>query len=294
MSGFAILNPTYIHAMNKQLLNRLRNIEGFLFDMDGTLVLGDQRNHGLNPLPGAIEFLTLLSKRNIPFVVLTNGTVRSAKDYAPVLSRVGLPINESSMMTPSSVAAEYFSRKGYKRIMVLGCDGVWQPLVDAGLKVVLSTEPEPGRVDAVYSGWYREFTMHDLEAACHAVWDGAIPYSASNAPVFATAQGRGIGTSGAISAVIKSVTGRNARVLGKPSMEALRYAARRLGVQMKNMAVVGDDPKLEVPMAHKGKSLSIYVHTGTGDGNAFKNVPKYRHPHISVTSVKELLLLYVG
>src|SRR3970040_1665544 len=115
--------------MKKEILNRLRNIQGFMFDMDGTLVLGDKVNHGLNPLPGAIEFLTLLSKRNIPYVVLTNGTVRSAKDYAPVLSKIGSPINEASMMTPSSVAADYFPRRQYKRIMVLGCDGVWQPLI---------------------------------------------------------------------------------------------------------------------------------------------------------------------
>jgi hypothetical protein len=59
--------------------------------------------------------------------------------------------------------------------MVLDCEGVWRPLVDAGLEVALSTAPDPGTVDAVYFGWYREFTVHDLEAACHAVWDGAIP-----------------------------------------------------------------------------------------------------------------------
>ena len=280
--------------MNKTILKRLRNSEGFMFDMDGTLVLGDKRNHGLNPLPGAIEFLNLLTRRHIPFVVLTNGTVRSPKDYAPVLNKIGLPVDERSMLTPSSVAAEYFVRRQYKRIMVLGCEGVWQPLVDAGLEVVLSSAPEPGPVDAVYFGWYREFTMHDLEAACHAVWDGAIPYSASNAPVFATAQGPGIGTSGVLSAMLKSVTGKSARVLGKPSLEALRCAARRIGVPLKNMAVVGDDPNLEVPMAHKGKAMSIYVHTGTGDGESFKGVPKHKHPHISVTSVRELLRLYVG
>ena len=36
-------------------LARLRAVRGFLFDMDGTLVLGDRRNHGLRPLPGALE-----------------------------------------------------------------------------------------------------------------------------------------------------------------------------------------------------------------------------------------------
>ena len=264
-----------------------------MFDMDGTLVLGDKVNHGLNPLPGAIAFLKHLEKKNIPFVVLTNGTPRTPEEYARVLSKAGLPVTEHSMMTPSSVAAEYFSRR-YRRIMVLGCEGVWRPLVEAGLEVVLSTEPDPGPVDAVYYGWYREFTMHDLEAAARAVWAGAQPYSASNAPVFATAQGPGIGTSGAISAVIKHVTGRSSKVLGKPSLEALRCAGRRLGVPLKNMAVVGDDPNLEVPMAHKAKSMSIYVHTGTGGGDGFKGIPKDRHPDISITNVGELLKLYTG
>ena len=82
--------------------------------------------------------------------------------------------------------------------------------------------------------------------------------------------------------------------MGKPSLEALRCAGKRIGVPLQNMAVVGDDPNLEVPMAHKGKSMSIYVHTGTGDGDAFKGVPKHKHPHISVTSVKDLLRLHAG
>jgi HAD superfamily hydrolase (TIGR01450 family) len=280
--------------MKKQILKRLRNIEGFMFDMDGTLVLGDRANHEFRPLPGAVEFLTHLTQINIPFVVLTNGTVRTARDYAPVLSKAGLPLKEHNMMTPSSVAADYFTRRRYRRIMVLGCEGVWRPLADAGLEVVLSTAADPGPVDAVYLGWYREFTMRDLESACHAVWDGATPYSASNAPVFATAQGPGIGTSGVLSAMLKSVTGRSARVLGKPSLEALRSSARRLGVRPENMAVVGDDPNLEVPMAHKGRAMSIYVHTGTGGGRAFKDVPRHRHPHVSVPDVRELLRLYTG
>ena len=130
--------------INKKTLARLKSIEGFLLDMDGTLVLGDLVNHGLNPLPGAIDFLKHLSRRKIPFVVLTNGTVRTARDYAPVLSKAGLPVAEHNVMTPSSVAADYFRRRRYRRIMVLGCEGVWRPLVDAGLDIVLSNEPDPG------------------------------------------------------------------------------------------------------------------------------------------------------
>ena len=35
-------------------LDRLRAARGFVFDMDGTLVLGDRQSHGLRPLPGAV------------------------------------------------------------------------------------------------------------------------------------------------------------------------------------------------------------------------------------------------
>jgi hypothetical protein len=39
-------------------LDRLANARGFVFDMDGTLVLGDRRNHELRPLPGAVEIIS--------------------------------------------------------------------------------------------------------------------------------------------------------------------------------------------------------------------------------------------
>ena len=39
-------------AHSAAVLERLRGSRAFVFDMDGTLVLGDKTNHGLNPLPG--------------------------------------------------------------------------------------------------------------------------------------------------------------------------------------------------------------------------------------------------
>jgi len=88
---------------------------------------------------------------------------------------------------------------------------------------------------------HRWKTFDALEAACHAVWGGARLYSASQALYFATATGRAIGTSRAITAMIRSVTGCTVHVIGKPSLDALRAARRRLGVPMADLAVVGDD-----------------------------------------------------
>jgi 4-nitrophenyl phosphatase len=179
--------------MNEAVISKLKNTKGFVFDMDGTLILGDKKNNNMNTLPGAAEFISLLLENNIPYVVMTNGTARSPRDYVKVLSEAGIPMDDNTMMTPSSVAAEYLVRQGYKKVMVLGCPGVWEPLADLGLEVVLSSIEDPGKVDAVYIGWYREFGFIDIENAWLAVRDGAELYTASDVPFFATANGPGIG-----------------------------------------------------------------------------------------------------
>src|SRR5579859_527513 len=160
---------------------RLRHARGFVFDMDGTLVLGDRGGRGLRPLPGAVEIISWVTGRGLPSVVFTNGTTR----------------------TPARLAG----------------------------------------------------TMREI--------------GASQTPFFAVDGGRALGTSRAISAMITSLTGCAVRVVGKPSLDALRSAAERLGASPARLAVVGDDPRLEVPMAHRGRSLAIAVQTGLGAAAAY-------------------------
>jgi NagD protein len=262
-------------------------VAGFVFDMDGTLVLGDQHNHGLAPLPGALEITGWLERRGVPFVVFTNGTTRPPAHYARSLRQAGFTLADAAMLTPAVSAADLFTRLKFRRVLALGGEGLREPLENAGLEVI---EPV-GRpqADAVLIGWYREFTMDGLEAACHAVWNGARVYSASQALFFATAGGKAMGTSRAIAAMLRELTGCRIHVIGKPSLDALRCAARRLVVKAANLAVVGDDPTLEVPMAHRGRALAIAVNTGLGNADSFARLPAARRPHISVAGLEELL-----
>jgi HAD superfamily hydrolase (TIGR01450 family) len=271
---------------------RLRAARGFVFDMDGTLVLGDASNHGLRALPGAVELTRWLAQRGVPYVVFTNGTGRTPRDYAGALRSIGFTLPDQAMLTPASSAADLFVRRGYRRVLALGGDGLAVPLREAGLEVVApGGKPE---VDAVLIGWYREFTMDSLESACHAAWNGAAVYSASQARFFATSAGRTLGTSRAIAAMIKDLTACRIHVAGKPALEALRCAGRRLGLRLKDLAVVGDDPSLEVPMAHRGGALAIAVSTGLGGAQDYAGLPERRRPHLLLGGVDELLLLCAG
>lgn len=269
---------------------RLRAVRGFVLDLDGTLVLGDSRNHQLTPLPGALGLTRWLTRRHVPFVILTNGTTRTPRQYAETLRELGFAIADEAMVTPATSAARLFPRRGHRRVMALGNDGLAGPLRDAGIDVV--APGERAAADAVLVGWYPDFTMRALEAACHSVWAGASLYSSSQSMFFATAGGKALGTSRAISAMIRSMTGCRVQLVGKPSLHALRCAASRLGVPLRDIAVVGDDPGLEVPMAHRGRALAIAVGTGVGAADSFDHLPDARAPHLSVAGVDELLAIW--
>jgi NagD protein len=290
---------TTVPSVSGDALSRLRAARGFVFDMDGTLALGDRVNHGLTPLPGAAEMLRWLRERELPYLVFTNGTNRTPAHFAAVLRDAGLDVPDARMMTPASSAVVIFRRRRYQRVMVLGGDGLTEPLRAAGIEVLPPVEAapdsrpaeEPKEVDAVFVGWFREFTMSHLEAACQAVWSGAALCSASETPFFAAAGGRALGTSRAISAMIRSITGCRLTVTGKPSLSALRAAAAQLGLPTRDLVVVGDDPLLEVPMAHRGRSLAVAVQTGLSGPDAYDHLPAGQQPHLHLRGVDELLSL---
>jgi 4-nitrophenyl phosphatase len=133
---------------------RLHAARGFVFDMDGTLVLGDRSNHGLRPLPGAVELTTRLAERGVPYVVVTNGTTRTPQEYAQTLRAIGFDVHDNAVITPATSAVEVFTRQDHRRVLVLGNDGLIHPLWAAGIQVVAPT----GRptADAVLVGWYPE------------------------------------------------------------------------------------------------------------------------------------------
>jgi 4-nitrophenyl phosphatase len=269
------------------VLDRLRRVGGFVLDMDGTLVMGDRNNQGMVLLPGAQSLLQTLVERGTGFCIYTNGTVKTPQQVADVLQGLGLPVGADRALTPASTAVDVFLERGYRRVMVLGGTGITEPLEAAGIETVPPLRGTP--CDAVMAGWFRqELTFDALEAAVFAVFDGAQMYSASQSLFFATAEGRSLGTSRAISAVVRDITGREATVVGKPSPAALRTAARRLGVQPEQLAVVGDDPELEVPMAHAGGAFAVAVHTGIGHAESFSDLPAEVRPHLDLPDVGAL------
>jgi 4-nitrophenyl phosphatase len=270
-------------------LQPLPPIKGFMFDVDGTLLLSDRSLGGYEVLPGAIEVLAALKERGVPFVLLTNGSAYPPPEQAAKLRKVGLPIDAEQMITPSSVTADHMSRRGIKRALILGVRGVGYALEKVGIATVYTGERGASEVDAVYVGWHPDCAMKDIEAACHAVWGGAKLYVASDVPFFATKHGRTIGYSFTIAGAIRRLTKARAELTGKPSLHALRFVAKRLGVRMREVGVVGDDPIVETLMARRGGATALAVTTGMTKLEDWLRQPAKRRPHRVLTNLVEVL-----
>jgi len=260
-----------------------------MFDLDGTLVLADRSLSGYQVLPGAIELLCELKARGIPFVVLTNGTNYPSSEQAPKLRALGLPIPDDALLTPSSVAADLMPRRGVKRALVLGTPGVGHALTQVGIQTVFPNDEGTDKVDAVYIGWHPDCRMKDIEAAVKAIWNGAELYVASDVPFFATAGGKSMGYSYAISAAVRRITRAPMILTGKPSLHALRSVAKRLGIPLSKIGVVGDDPLVEMIMARRGGAVGFGVTTGITKAREWAKQPLGRRPHRVLRSLGELL-----
>lgn len=265
--------------------------QGVMFDLDGTLILSDRALGGYQVLPGAVELLTELERRGMPFVALTNGSAYAAAEQAPRLRALGLPIADDRLFTPNSVAAGLFRARGLGRVMVLGISGVAAALEAEG---IATCAPGDDGADAVYVAWHPDCTMADIHAACAAVIDGASLYSASDVPFFASKSGRAFGYSCAIGGAIARVTGVEPEVTGKPSQAALRFVAERLGVPVERVAVVGDDPRVETAMARAGGAIGIGVTTGTTSAEEWGGVPAAQRPHVVIPCVGDLAPFLFG
>jgi 4-nitrophenyl phosphatase len=264
-------------------------VRALVFDVDGTLLLSDRALGDYELLPGAVEVLSELRRRAVPFALLTNGSAYAPAEHAAKLRGAGLPVDDEQMITPSSVAADLMHRRGIRRALILGTDGVGQALRDAGIETTYQGVPDAAQVDAVYVGWHPKCGMPDIESACQAIWAGAKLYVASDVPFFATKQGRTFGYSYAIVGAIRRMTKAPMILTGKPSLHALRFVAGKLGVAMRHLAVVGDDPLVEIVMARRGGAVAVGVTTGVTGPAEWARQPPARRPHHVLNSLQELL-----
>lgn len=283
--------------MNRdELLTRLGDVRGVMFDIDGCLVISDgPSGKGGRALPGAHEAIDLVRRTGRSMSVFTNGSMQTPHQIAESLRSLDLDVRDEEVLTPAVVAAETMQTLHPGRpLLVFGGPGVQHDFLTRGLDVVdldRALAGEPTNAAAVVIGWDVEFGRNKLQIAAEAVLAGAPIYCTSDARSFASEHRLNVGVSGFIAAGLSHVTQRPYRVLGKPAPEAFEVLTRRLQVAPEQMLIIGDDLTLECAMARRGGALGALVTTGTHSAADADQAPPEHQPDFIISALGELLEL---
>ncbi len=114
---------------------------GFMFDLDGTLLLSDRSLGGYEVLPGAVEVLTRAARAR-PFP--TWCSPMAAPIRRPSRPRgcasLGLPVADEQMLTPSSVTRTVMRATRRAARAGAGIRGVGHALREAGIAIAFTGE----------------------------------------------------------------------------------------------------------------------------------------------------------
>ena len=141
-----------------------RYYRGYIFDLDGTVYLGDAL------LPTAGDTIRSLRKRGCRTVFISNNPTHTRQEYAARLARLGLPTAVDDILNSSQVMVDFLKqRMPGARLFVVGERPLCEDLLSAGFQL----EEEPQRVEAVIASFDRTFVYRKLQIAFDAIRSGA-------------------------------------------------------------------------------------------------------------------------
>lgn len=232
---------------------------GVLLDIDG--VLCDQ----LGLMAGAKDFVSTLVKKNIPFMCLSNNTLKRRSDMSEHLKELGLPIRTEQIYTSAMATARFLAQQNSEaRVYVLGSGGLITALEKNNLNIV---EEKP---DYVIVGEGRDYTLAMLDKAIKFLKEGARLVTVNMDNQRATAFGLRSGC-GSIVKLLEDETDKKALNLGKPSPLMLRSARKLLGMRASFTVMIGDHMENDIYGGIQLGYYSVMVMSGRASEEEMKN-----------------------
>ena len=210
----------------------LQKIHLYLFDMDGTLYLGNRLYDFTK------ELLKTIKDSGRRYLFMTNNSSKSVEDYINKLKKLGIEATREDFIT-SSQATAYYLKKNHPdcRLYVCGTGSLKAELMREGFVV---TE-HLADVDCIVMGFDTELTFQKLEDVSRLLLTREnIPYIATNPDYVCPTEFGSVPDCGSVCDMIYNATGKRPVVIGKPSPLMPELAMAQYGYCPEETAVVGD------------------------------------------------------
>ncbi len=231
-------------------------LDGYVFDLDGTIYLGD------DPLPGARRLIEALAALDRKVLFLSNNPTSSPAEYVHKLARFGIAATpEQVLNTVDTMTAWLLADHPEATVFPIS----EQPLKDALAAAGIRMSEDPREIDIVIASYDRGFDYRKLQIAFDAIrTEGRAFLVATNPDRFCPFPGgRGEPDAAAIIGAVEGCTGTTLRRhTGKPDPYMLAAALARLELPAERCVMIGDRLMTDIRMALDAGMPSALVLTG--------------------------------
>ena len=231
----------------------IKRMKLYLFDMDGTLYLGD-RLYAFTP-----ALLKRIKEVGGRYLFMTNNSSKSVADYVKKLARLGIEATREDFITSSQATAYYLHKHHEGQILsVCGTNSLKEELRSEGFMVTETAD----EAQCIVMGFDTELTFKKLEDVSRLLLTREIPYIATNPDLVCPTEFGSVPDCGSVCQMIFNATGKRPVVIGKPSPLMPELAMERLGIKKEETCVIGDRIYTDVKSGLNAGITGILVMSG--------------------------------
>lgn len=243
----------------------------FLFDIDGTIAVGDTLYHGTRPL---LDYIQSIGGKAY---YITNNSTRSNADYVRKFrDSFGLETTEEQFVSSGYMTLRFLQQNySQDRIYVLGTASYIAELRRNGLHI--TEEPDTG-IACMVVAYDSELTYQKLINACKLLSTTDIPFYGTNPDLCCPIDFGFIPDCGSICQMITNSTGRTPKYLGKPNPEIVKLCQKNSGFDDIQTLVVGDRLYTDIACGINAGVDTCVLYTGEATPEEVAHTP-YRPTH---------------
>jgi len=260
-----------------------RLYKGYVFDLDGTIYLGDEL------LPGVKRLIPKLRELGKRVIFLSNNPTKDPQMYAEKLGELGLRTPASEIVNTVRTMTEWLLKNHPDAtVFPISEEPLKNSLSEAGIR--MSEDPE--EIDIVIASYDRGFEYRKLQIAFDAIWfyERAMLVTTNPDRYCPFPGGRGEPDAAAIIAAIEACTGTKCRVnVGKPDPIMLETVTDLIGLDAEEYVMCGDRLYTEIRMAKSAGMPSAIVLSGETTEKDLAGEPEENLPDYTLQRIDQLV-----
>lgn len=229
----------------------MENRKTLVFDLDGTLYRGKE------PIREGIEFVEKCQEQGIPFLFLTNNSMRTPQENVLHMEKMGYKNLRPEQFYNSAMAAAQYAAEQFdeRKAWFIGQNGMKEALEQNGFEI---TDQKP---DFVFVGLDKTAGYTDYSKALAFLLDGARLIGTNKDRILNKPGGFEVGN-GSVVALFEYATDRKSPDIAKPSPVMAELFCRHFHLNPEEIVLIGDNLETDIALGANSGIQTLFVESG--------------------------------